>query len=295
MNLRDLRYLDAVATYLNFGKAAKAVHISQPTLSMQLKKLENYLGVQLFERNNKRVLLTSIGQKIAQHAKQVLFETQQLIDIAKFASDPMAGELQIGIFPTLAPYLLPKIIPALSKQYSLLKLLLVEEKTDVLLDALLNGKLDIALIALPIADKRFKTIKLFTEAFYLAVPTQHLLSKKTAVQYADLHDQTLLLLEEGHCLRDQALALCQLFHGSERQDFRATSLETLRQMVAANSGITLIPELAIRKDIGIKYLPFANHHPSRTIGLVFRKSTARTQLFMQVAQIIKKVMGNIDK
>lgn len=290
MNLRDLTYLDAIATHLHFGKAAKAVHISQPTLSMQLKKLEAYLGVQLIERDNKRVLLTPNGKRIAEQAKKILLETEELLALAKFANNPTAGELHLGIFPTLAPYFLPHIVGHLNKQFPNLNLLLVEEKTAILLELLDKGKLDVAVIALPISETHLKTIKLFIEPFYLAVPTQHSLSKKKLIHYSDLHDQTLLLLEEGHCLREQALALCQLFRSNERQDFRATSLETLRQMVIANTGLTLIPELAVRKETGIKYIPFANKQPSRTLGLAFRKSSPRHELFIKFAEVISNTM-----
>ncbi len=286
MNLRDLQYLVAVADQQHFGKAAEQCHVSQPTLSMQLKKMEEYLGVQLFERTNKRVMITPTGEKIAERARQVLRDTQEIRDIAKTAQDPYAGEFRLGAFPTLAPYFLPQVLPAIARKLPKLKLLLVEEKTEQLLDKLKAGTLDAALVALPIEEEGFGSAALFDDPFLLAVPLSHPLAKHKHVNQNDLKGERLLLLEEGHCLRNQALEVCSLMGGFEQQDFRATSLETLRQMVASGVGITLIPKLAMRKKDGIAYIPFAKPAISRTIGLVWRKTTTRKSCIEAMTRLI---------
>jgi LysR family transcriptional regulator, hydrogen peroxide-inducible genes activator len=275
MNLRDLQYLVAVADEGHFGKAAQHCHVSQPTLSMQLKKMEEYLGVQLFERTNKQVMITQAGEKIAGRARQVLRDTQEIRDIAKTAQNPYAGDFRLGAFPTLAPYFLPQVVPAIARKLPKLKLLLVEEKTEQLLDKLNTGSLDAALIALPIKDEGLDSTPLLNDPFLLAVPMNHAFTGRKHVNPGDLKKEQLLLLEEGHCLRNQALEVCGMIGASEHQDFRATSLETLRQMVAAGVGITLIPKLAMRKNDGIDYIPFIKPAISRTIGLVWRKTSAR--------------------
>ena len=275
MNLRDLQYLVAVADQQHFGKAAQHCHVSQPTLSMQLKKLEEYLGVQLFERTNKQVMITPAGEEIAERARKVLQGAQEIREIAKTSQDPLAGEFRLGAFPTLAPYFLPQVAPAIARKLPKLKLLLVEEKTEQLLDKLKAGTLDAALVALPVEEEGFGSTPLFDDPFLLAVPLSHPLAKHKHVNQSDLRGEQLLLLEEGHCLRNQALEVCSLIGTSEQQDFRATSLETLRQMVVTGVGITLIPKLAMKKNDGIAYVPFAKLGVSRTIGLVWRKTSAK--------------------
>lgn len=275
MNLRDLQYLVAVADEGHFGKAAQHCHVSQPTLSMQLKKMEEYLGVQLFERTNKQVMITPVGEKIAERARQILCDTQGIRDIAKTAQDPYAGEFRLGAFPTLAPYFLPQVVPVIARKLPKLKLLLVEEKTEQLLYKLKIGSLDAALIALPVEDESLDSISLLEDPFLVAVSINHALSGRKHINPSDLKKEQLLLLEEGHCLRNQALEVCGMIGASEHQDFRATSLETLRQMVAAGVGITLIPQLAMRKNDGITYIPFSKAAISRSIGLVWRKTSVR--------------------
>lgn len=275
MNLRDLQYLVAVADHLHFGAAAAEAHASQPTLSMQIKKLEEELGVQLLERNNKRVMLTAVGEKITSRARGILRDVAALREAAKAAQDPLAGELRLGAFPTLAPYFLPNVIPGFRKKLPNLRLLLVEEKTEVLIEKLKHGELDMALLTLPINESELETVALFEDPFLLAVPHGHPLAKRRKVTERDIAGESLLLLEEGHCLRSQALEVCNLAGASEHEDFRATSLETLRQMVAAGAGITLMPKLAVKRGDGIAYIPFEGHGPSRTIGMVWRKQTAR--------------------
>lgn len=275
MNIRDLQYLAAVAENRHFGRAAEACNVSQPTLSMQLKKLEEYLGVQLFDRSRRRVAVTPAGEKVLRHARVILREVEEIREVARAAQDPLSGELRLGAFPTLAPYLLPRVVPEISKQLPNIRLLLVEEKTDDLIEMLEQGTLDAALLALPVGDDGLETAPLFEDRFLLAVPPGHHFAKKKSIKSAELADERLLLLEDGHCLRDQALDVCQMTGAAEQQDFRATSLETLRQMVASGVGITLIPELAKQDADGIVYIPFKNPPPSRTIGLVWRPGAAR--------------------
>lgn len=291
MNLRDLQYLVAVAEHRHFGKAADQCHTSQPTLSMQLKKLEETLGVQLFERTSKKVMITPIGETITAKARHILQESRDIRELAKAAQDPFAGEFRLGAFPTLAPYFLPIAVPAIHKSLPKLKLLLVEEKTPLLLERLKAGTLDAAFLALPIEEDGLETLPLFEDPFLLAVSPKHALAKRKHVSQRDLKGEQLLLLEDGHCLRSQALEVCSLIGSSEHQDFRATSLETLRQMVAAGVGITLMPQLAIGKDTSVRYIPFDGLAPSRTIGLVWRETSARSICIDAIKNIIATLVS----
>lgn len=292
MNLRDLKYLIAVAKHQHFGKAAEACFISQPALSMQLKKLEEYLDVQLFERNNKTVIITEIGKKLVEQAKKITQAADDMIVLAKTFQNPEEGEVKLGAFPTLAPYYLPKSMPKIIKKFPKLKLFLLEEKTDILITKLLSGEIDTAFLAtpMPLSDhqkKLLESIELFKEPFYLAVSKSHPLAKLKKITQNNIKNEKLLLLEDGHCLRQQALDVCEITGAFEQQDFRATSLETLREMVAANIGITLVPELAInKKDSRINYLPFCNHKYARTISMVWRKTSARAELFQELIKAI---------
>jgi LysR family hydrogen peroxide-inducible transcriptional activator len=286
MNIRDLKYLIAVADHNHFGRAAEACHVSQPGLSIQIKKLEDSLGVLLIERSNKRIFFTEVGKRIVQQARDILYHLESLQEIANHSKDPFCGELHLGMIPTLAPYLLPLIIPELSTLFPKLSLYLVEGPTANLLTSLNEGKLDAALLALPIAGD-FSIHPLFDEEFVLAVPLKHPLAKQKHVTFSDLENKTLLLLEDGHCLREQALAVCHKAHASELKNFRATSLETLRHMVAAGVGITLMPKLSCRSNDGICYLPFASSIPSRTIGLIWRESSTKEILLERLVKVIK--------
>ncbi len=290
MNLRDLHYLVAVAEHLHFGRAAEACHVSQPTLSMQLKKLEDELGVQLFERTNKQVMLTAIGRDITERARRTLAEAEQLRAVAASARDPQAGTLRMGLFPTLAPYLLPSLMPRLHAEFPRLNVLLVEEKTDELIRRLEAGTLDCALLAMPVPTDTLRVVSLFTEPFTLAVAANHPLAKRKSVSLANLHDVNMLLLEEGHCLRAQALEVCQMIGIGEANHFRATSLETLRHMVATSDAVTLMPQLAVQpEDKLIRYIPFKSPVPSRHIGLYWRATSARAPLFEAIGRLITTV------
>lgn len=296
MNLRDLKYLIALSEHRHFGKAAKACFVSQPALSMQIKKLEDTLGVQLLERTQKSMLLTDIGNTIVQHAQTILVHADEIREMAKQARDPESGEIRMGLFPTLAPYLLPHIFPKICQPFPNLEIYLVESKTQELLEKLRHGKLDATLLALPLAETDLTSAPLFEEEFHLAVSPTHPLAKKNSIQLSDLENQPLLLLEEGHCLRDQALSFCQKANTRETKRFYATSLETLRHMVAANLGITLMPILASRPNDNVTYVPFEpSQKPSRTIGLVWRTASARSSLFKKLADQIRDLVGKQRK
>lgn len=288
MNLRDLRYLLALADHRHFGRAATASFVSQPTLSTQIRKLEAELGVALVERAPRRVMLTPVGREIADRARRVIAEVEQMGVIARRSHDPEAGTVRLGLFPTLGPYLLPHVVPRLRERFPRLELLLVEEKTDQILARLRDGRLDAGLLALPLHDEQLHVEPLFVEPFVLAVPQHHALARRGTLRLRDLDHQHLLLLEEGHCLRDQALDVCALAGAGERDGFRATSLETLRQMVAAGVGITLLPSLAVQPPVppspAIALLPFQGEAPSREIAMVWRRSSAMGGFLQQLAR-----------
>lgn len=286
MNIRDLKYLVAVAKEQHFARAAKKSFVSQPTLSMQIKKLEDELGVQIFERSKNNFLVTAIGKEIIKKAEIILHEAEEIKNISKNSKDPFAQELRIGAFPTLASYFFPQLIAKISKKLPKLKLLLIEEKTEILLQKLQNGEIDAAFIAMPAGDEKLESQKIFSEEFLLATPQNHALAKKKKIQTKDLQGSELMLLEDGHCLRNQALEACSLLGAFERQDFRASSLETLRQMVINGNGLTLIPEIAVRKSDKISYLKITNA-PKRTIGIYWRKSSSQKELILELAKIAK--------
>ncbi|HET7662890.1 MAG TPA: DNA-binding transcriptional regulator OxyR [Rhodanobacteraceae bacterium] len=291
MNLRDLRYLVALAEHRHFGHAAEACFVSQPTLSTQIRKLEDELGVKLIERTPRRALLTDAGRDIAERARSVLNEIEQIRSVARRSSDPESGTVRLGIFPTLGPYLLPHVVPMVHQRFPRLELLLVEEKTEEVLSRLREGKLDACIVALPVHDEQLHAEFLFEEPFLLAVPQGHPLAHKKSLQLDDLSHQNLLLLEDGHCLRDQALEVCHLAGASEKSGFRATSLETLRQMVAADVGITLLPTLAVKPPVvqapNVHLVEFRGHPPHRRIAMLWRKSSAMAGFLMQLADVFK--------
>jgi LysR family hydrogen peroxide-inducible transcriptional activator len=294
MNLRDLQYLVALAEHRHFGHAAEACFVSQPTLSTQIRKLEDELGVPLVERTPRKVLLTEVGREIATRARDVLNEVEQIRGIARRTRDPESGTVRLGIFPTLGPYLLPHVVPMVRATFPKLELLLVEEKTEVVLRLLREGKLDAGILALPLHEDSLHAEFLFEEPFLLAVPQSHPLAHKHGqLKLADLSDQSLLLLEDGHCLRDQALEVCHLAGAGERSGFRATSLETLRQMVAADVGITLLPTLAVKPPVAradnVRLIEFKNPPPSRRVAMVWRKSTAMEPFLQRLAQVFREL------
>jgi LysR family hydrogen peroxide-inducible transcriptional activator len=292
MNLRDLKYLVALADHKHFGRAAAACFVSQPTLSTQIRKLEDELGVPLVERAPRKVMLTPAGREAASRARGIVAEVEQMKEAARRSQDPEAGTVRLGIFPTLGPYLLPHMVPRIRQRFPQLELLLIEEKSDQLLRQLREGKLDATLLALPLHDDQLHTEFLFEEPFVLAVPEGHPLAQKNGLTLAELSEQRLLLLEDGHCLREQALDVCHLAGALEKSEFQATSLETLRQMVAANVGITLLPMLAVKPPVArsdsIHLLSFrADKQPSRRIAMVWRRSSAMSAFLESLAELFK--------
>ncbi|MEL7185465.1 MAG: LysR substrate-binding domain-containing protein [Pseudomonadota bacterium] len=287
MNIRDLQYFAAVADLQHFGHAAERCFVSQPTLSGQIKKLEAELDVTLFERNNRNVMLTETGEEVLRSAQRILREVDTIHDVAKSHRDPLSGKFRLGAFPTLAPYVLPQVVPKVRDSLPALRLILIEEKTAVLIDKLLSGEIDAALLALPLHESALNVHPLFEDEFLLAVSSDHELAEESEVSQSAISERQLLLLEEGHCLRDQALEVCNLNRIAEEQEFRATSLETLRQMVKAGTGITFMPRIAVRTDdAGIRYIPFSGQPPKRTIGLVWRKTTARKSLMDAFVELL---------
>ena len=294
---RDLQYLVAIDEVQHFGRAAERCCVSQPTLSGQLRKLEESLGIQLVERTNKRVRMTRAGREIATRARRILTEMNELEAVAQSFRDPLAGDLDVGLIPTIAPYLLPHIMPALQRVLPLMRFMLHEHQTAVLLDKLRVGELDLLILALPVETDEFEEMDLYDESFELAVPTGDPLTRKRPILLGDISGRDVLLLEEGHCLRGQALDICLEAGAREYSTFRATSLETLRHMVAEGIGITLIPRLAVRPvgrgDAGVTYLPFNNPKPSRRVGLLYRRTTARQSCFKVIGTLIRDVVSVI--
>lgn len=295
MNLRDLEYLAAVGELKHFRKAAEKCFVSQPTLSGQLKKLETYLGVQLVERNTRSVFLTPIGEEIVKTARTILADAASIENMAATFSDPMCGTLNIGLIPTIAPYLLPMIVQPINEAYPQLEIILHEVQTDVMLEKLNEGILDAGILAVPIEMKGLDEIILYTEPFYVAANNQHLFATKSSIKIEDLKDETLLLLEEGHCLRGQVMDVCSQTMTKERKDFQGTSLETIRHMVSTGIGITLIPQTAIDyknliQNSSIKYIPFKKPAPARRVGLLFRKTSNRKVCFEKIAASIQSII-----
>ena len=292
MNLRDLQYLVALADHRHFGRAAEACFVSQPTLSTQVKKLEAELGVTLVERRPRNVLLTDAGERVVERARVILEEAANIQGIANQAHDPESGTVRMGLFPTLAPYLLPHVVHRLHERFPRLELLLVEEKTEVVLQQLTDGQLDAGILALPVHGDRLQQEHLFSEDFVLAVPADHELARAgEPVDLSVLASENMLLLEEGHCLRDQALDVCRLAGATERKGFRATSLETLRQMVAAGVGITLLPKLAVQPPVphsdDVRLLRIADPVPRRDIAMFSRPKSVYRDFLPKIAEIIR--------
>ncbi len=295
MNLRDLKYLVALADTGHFGRAAERTFISQPTLSAQLKKLEEYLGVKLVERQPKNVQLTEVGKQVVMRARRMLAEEDEIISLARNNADPLAGRLKLALIPTIGPYLLPRVMQKIRKALPRLGLMLYEHQTEPLLKRLRDGEIDLGIMALPIAQDGLETRALYDEDFTVALPNHHPLAAKAAIKVSDLKGQTLLLLEDGHCLREQALEVCSRIEVREAEDFRATSLETLRQMVVAGLGITLLPETAVESPFGsqrgLTIRQFTKPAPTRTVGAVWRKSSTRAEAIAGVCDVLHEVMS----
>ena len=289
MTLQELRYLVALADCGHFGQAAEACFVSQSTLSTGLKKLEDYLGVIVFDRSLKRVTPTPIGREIVESARRIVEEAARIRELASYAKDPMDRTVHLGVIPTLGPYYLPHVLTQVRISHPKLRLLLREEMTPHMLAHLTEGKLDAGLLALPVNDPNLEVVPLFVEPFLAAVPTDHPLAAAAEVKIDDLAQAGLLLLEEGHCLRDQALEACHL-QGMKSEEIRATSLETLRQMVAMGLGVTLIPALASVSPSGQQVVlkPLAKPGAARTVGLVWRRRSPLAYTMAQLAETLAK-------
>jgi len=295
MNLKDLKYLVALADTGHFGRAAQRTFVSQPTLSAQLKKLEEYLGVKLVERHPKNVQLTDVGKQIVARARRMLSEGDEIVALARNNTDPLSGKLKVALIPTIGPYLLPRVMQKLRKALPHLKLMLYEHQTEDLMRRLREGEFDLGIVALPVELEGIEARELYKEAFTVALPHSHPLAERATIKLPDLKGQTLLLLEDGHCLRDQALEVCSRVDVREAEDFRATSLETLRHMVVAGLGITLMPELAVESPFGsqrgLAIRPFGKPAPTRTVGAVWRKSSTRAPAIAAVCGVIESAIA----
>ena len=288
--LRQLQYVVALAETLSFRAAAERCHVAQPSLSAQLAQLERALGVRLFERDRRRVLLTAAGRTLVERARTVLRETGDLVEAATRAGDPLNGRLQIGVIPTISPYLLPTAAPALRRAHPRLTVVWREEKTADLVRDLQAGALDAALLALEAEIGDVERAVIARDPFVLATPPRHPLGVKTApMPIGELRDAPVLLLDDGHCFRDQALAACSRT-GVRESEFRATSLSTLAHMVAGGSGVTLLPELAVATETSrtpLRVRRLAEPTPRRTIGLVWRRGYPLASALREVAAPIK--------
>ena len=286
ITLRQLRYLSSLARHRHFGRAAEDCAVSQPALSMQVRELEREIGAELVERRPGDIVLTEIGAEVARRAEHILASTRDLVDFARHR-EVLAGSLKLGVIPTLAPYILPRVLPYLQKHYPLLRLEVRETQTKVLIDELSNGSLDVIMMALPAEGADLETLPLFSDAFLLAVPADDPLSARTRVGVGDVDQRRLILLEEGHCLRDQALAFCATRRGDQPAGLGATSLSTVMQMVANGYGVTLVPEVAIdtkMQDPRVKLLRFREPEPGRSVGLAWRRTSPRGKDFAALGE-----------
>jgi LysR family hydrogen peroxide-inducible transcriptional activator len=292
--VKQLEYLLAVAETLHFRKAAELTSISQPALSAQIASLEELLDVQLFERTRRQVLLTPAGRQAVARAKQALEAIDAFTEAARSAKEPLCGPLRLGLIPTIAPYLLPRVLPGLRREFPQLQLFLREEFTHVLVDRLMSGEIDVALLALPVSGGDFASQSLFFDDFHVALPKGHALAARKEIAEEDLNHQEVLLLEDGHCLRDQALAICGRAGAAETARFRATSLGTLTQMVAGGMGLTLVPELALGVETGhtaeLEVRPFKHPAPHREVGLIWRRASARREEFQLLGETLVRLL-----
>jgi len=294
ITLRQLRYLTSLARHRHFGRAAEDCAVTQPALSMQVRELEREIGAELVERRPGEITLTDTGIEVAERAEHILAATRDLIDFVRHR-DVLSGALKLGIIPTVAPYVLPRVLPWLQSTHPRLRLEVRETQTNVLLDELARGELDCVMLALPTERADVETLKLFDDPFLLAVPVTDKQSPRGRVGVADVDQQRLILLEEGHCLRDQALAFCATNRQDVAASLGATSLATVMQMVANGYGVTLVPEVAAEvelRDNRVRLLRFAHPEPVRTIGLAWRRTSPRRKDFEALAAIVVETIGS---
>ena len=288
VTLRQLRYFDALARHGHFGRAAEACAISQPALSMQIKELEETLGGVLLERSARKVALTKFGEDLAQRVRGILHSVDELGDFARASRDRLVGQLRIGMIPTIAPYLLPKVIGNLTRIYPELDIHVRETVTPKLIQELVEGRLDAAIVALPVSEPSLTEVALFAENFLLVRPGE---DEGTPVPSSEaLREMRLLLLEEGHCFRDQALSFCNKQSSLPREVLDASALSTLVQMVSAGMGVTLIPEMAVAvetRSASVSVARFGDPQPSRTIGMIWRKTSPLAKKLLQISEVVR--------
>ena len=292
LTLRQLRYLDALARHRNFGRAAEESAVSQPALSMQIRELENELGAELVTRRQGATALTEAGVEVARRVASILSATRDLEDCVRHNGHLLCGTLRLGVIPTLAPYVLPLLLPELHRSHPDLRLDLLETQTKSLLSELAQGALDVLLLALPLEKAEFETVVLFSDQFLLAVPADDPLPERARVNQRDVNARELVLLEEGHCLRDQALSYCGERNYAHNR-LGATSLTTVLQMVASGYGVTLLPEVAVDvevRDERVKLLRFVEPQPRRDVGLAWRPTSPRKADFLELGQILLKTL-----
>jgi len=294
-SIKQLKYLCAVAEHRHFSKAAAACHVTQSTLSAAIAELESQLGVKVFERNKKTVLITSLGEKLLAQARIVLGDVEDFVGIARAHEAPLVGDLRLGVIPTIGPFLLPAILSDLRKSFDRLKLYLKEEMSAELVQQLQQGQLDLIILAFPFPLPDMETVSLFKDEFLLCLPPGHELEKVQQVKLHQLRGQSLLLLEEGHCLRDHALEACKLESADTNLVYQGTSLHTLVQMVANGLGMTLLPAMSVDADVlGETHLQlkhFSNENVSREVGMAWRKSDPRREEYLLLAEFVKEHLG----
>lgn len=289
LTLKQLRYVDALARHGHFGRAADACAVSQPALSMQIKELEQSLGATLFERGARQVRLTGFGEEFALRVRDILRSVDELADLARAAPGGLAGRLRIGVIPTIAPYLLPTIIGNLTRLHAGLDIHVRETTTPKLIQELAEGRLDTAIVALPVSEPAFTEVALFAEDFVLVRPGDD--AGKPVPTVETLREMRLLLLEEGHCFRDQALSFCKMHSALPRELLDASSLSTLVQMVSAGIGVTLIPDMAVAvetRSASVSVARFRSPGPSRTIGMIWRKTSPLAKQLLQISEVVRE-------
>jgi len=290
-SIKQLQYLTALAQTSHFSKAAEKCNVTQSTLSAGIRELENVFAVKLAERTKRTVIITPIGVEIAERAARLIRDAEDMMALSAASKGPLTGRLQMGVIPTIAPYLLPKLLPRLAKQYPRLKLALRETQTSVLVEEVLTGKIDVALLALPASDNKLVEQALFQDPFELAMPATSPLTAQKTIDAKTLNEENLLLLEEGHCFRDQAIEFCTSSGLSQFSTLGATSLATVSQMVSARFGLTLLPQMAVERetshDNNLTTRPFKHPRPTRTIGLIWRKNTPRVADFEALGKMVK--------
>lgn len=287
MNLRDLEYIVAVGKHRSFSYAAELCHVSQPSLSTQVKKVEAELGISLFKRSRRSVEITAYGARFIERAEQILSLLEEIRDMADQAADKTEGKITIGGILTVAPYLFSYVVKSVSSHAPNVDLVLKEATTENLIKGILMREIDMAIISLPTDDNLFESVSLFEEPFYLAVADAHPFASKDTVHDEDLKGQDLILLDEGHCFRKQALDICHSTTARENAVFSATSLETIRNVVSTAEGITLIPQMAIKQNDGITYLPLANKDFKREIGVIWQKSSLKRSLIARMIELLQ--------